>query len=285
MNSKDGLGSYGQVNQGDEMGVSLVAPSPEEVAKPASAVPMIEIMAPATLMEGYQLDTQVGDRVVTITIPPGGVEKGQKFSVPMSPTNAAATSTPKMTVPVGHWKDGLCDCCTYGMCHAHCCISWWCHALAAGQVISRLQLNWLGKTTNSHAEKASAFTTLFTISMTYFSVKIGLFLIIMSMMPEDPEEPPPDSIAPFAMMSDIVNYAYYLFSAVVIYNLRSYIRSKYAIPESESCPTGCEDGCMALFCSCCTAAQMMRHTTEYDTYRAECFSATGLPDHVPALIV
>ena len=65
----------------------------------------------------------------------------------------------------------------------------------------------------------------------------------------------------------------------------SHIRKKYAIPENESCPTGCEDGCMALFCGCCTAAQMMRHTTEYETYKDVCFSATGLPDHVPALIV
>ena len=64
-----------------------------------------------------------------------------------------------------------------------------------------------------------------------------------------------------------------------------FVRSKYAIPENDSCPTGCEDGCCAFWCPCLTVAQMMRHTTEYDTYRAECFSSSGLPDHVPALIV
>lgn len=66
---------------------------------------------------------------------------------------------------------------------------------------------------------------------------------------------------------------------------RTYVRSKYAIPENENCPTGCEDGIVAVFCPCLTTAQMMRHTTEYETYRAAWFSATGLPDHVPALIV
>ena len=93
---------------------------------------------------------------------------------------------------------------------------------------------------------------------------------------------------------DVGSLAGHTFSRFDSYNLAclpyyctnsSFVRKKYAIPESESCPTGCEDGCMALFCGCCSVAQMMRHTTEYETYRAECFSATGLPDHVPALIV
>lgn len=281
----DGLGSYGQVSQ-DELGASLTAPSAEEMSKPAAAVPMIEIVAPATLMEGYKLDTQVGDRIMTVTIPPGGVEKGQKFMVPMTPNAVGgAPAVKKSHVPVGHWKDGLCDCFQYGICHASVCISFWCHALAAGQVITRLQLNWLGKPTESQAEKAKAFPTLFSISMVYFGLKIFLFFIIVSMMPEDPDEPPPDSVQPFAMMSDMINYAYFFFSAIVIYNVRFHIRKKYAIPENEGCPTGCEDGCMALCCGCCTVAQMMRHTTEYETYKDTCFSSTGLPDHVPALIV
>jgi len=282
---EDSQGAYGQVAQ-MEMGASLTAPSVEEMAKPAAAVPMIEIVAPATLMEGYRLDTQVGDRVITVAIPPGGVEKGQKFSVPMSPDSASGSKgVQKSHVPVGHWKDGLCDCFRYGLFHASLCTSCWCHALAAGQVITRLQLNWLGKTTDSSAEKANAFPSLFTISMVYFSLKLLLFFIIMGMMPEDPDQPAPDAVQPYAMMSDIINYAYFFLSAVVIFNLRKFVRQKYAIPEGERCPTGCEDGCMAMFCGCCSVAQMMRHTSEYETYRAECFSASGLPDHVPALIV
>lgn len=186
---------------------------------------MIEIVAPATLMEGYRLDTQVGDQVMTIVVPPGGVEKGQTFSVPMiTPQGnrlaAAASGVQKMNIPVGHWKDGLCDCLRYGCCHASVCTSAWCHALAAGQVISRLQLNWLGKPTNSQSQKASAFTTLFTISMAYFSCKVLLFFIIMGMLPEDPSQKPPDSITVFGLMNDLVNYAYFFFSVYVIYNLR-----------------------------------------------------------------
>ena len=184
--------------------------------------PMIEIVAPATLMEGYRLDTQVGDRVMTIVIPPGGVEKGQKFSVPLpgQADNSLNGGVQKTNVPVGHWKDGMLDCCQYGCCHASVCTSCWCHALAAGQVISRLQLNWLGKPTNSQSEKASAFPTLFTISMVYFGMKGILFMIIMSLMPEEPNAQPPDSVAPFALMNDLVNYAYFFLSVYVIYNVR-----------------------------------------------------------------
>ena len=63
---------------------------------------MMEIVAPATLMEGYKLDTQVGDRVITVTIPPGGVEKGQKFMVPMpSGASGGQPAVQKSHVPVG----------------------------------------------------------------------------------------------------------------------------------------------------------------------------------------
>jgi hypothetical protein len=42
----------------------------EEVATVASvkAVPMIEVVAPATLPEGYAFEAQVGDRVFTVTV-------------------------------------------------------------------------------------------------------------------------------------------------------------------------------------------------------------------------
>ena len=65
---------------------------------------------------------------------------------------------------------------------------------------------------------------------------------------------------------------------------RAHVRSKYAIPESDSCPTGCEDMCCSLVCPCFTVGQLLRHTTDYDTYEAKCCSSTGLPKHVPAIV-
>jgi hypothetical protein len=186
--------------------------------------PMIEVVAPATLMEGYGLEAQVGNRIMIVTIPLGGVEKGQKFSVPvpMSTHDPTAGALPalKMTIPVGHWKDGLCDCCRYGICHSHCFISYWCCALGAGQVISRLQLNWLGKPTISQAQKSSAFSTLFTISMIYIGTTMFLWLLITSMMPESPEEEALAFVGPCIILYDGFKLGYYLLSVFVIYNLR-----------------------------------------------------------------
>jgi Cys-rich protein (TIGR01571 family) len=65
---------------------------------------------------------------------------------------------------------------------------------------------------------------------------------------------------------------------------RAHVRSKYAIPESEQCPRGCEDLCCSLVCPCFTAAQLLRHTTDYDTYDAKCCTETGLPAHAPAIV-
>ena len=28
-------------------------------------------------------------------------------------------------IPTGAWRDGLCDCCMFGPCHAMCCLSYW----------------------------------------------------------------------------------------------------------------------------------------------------------------
>jgi hypothetical protein len=98
----------------------------------ASAVAMVEVVAPASLPEGYQFQAQVaGGRTVTVTVPPGGIEQGQKFSVPLGPSGpsplASATSQGTIHIPVGHWRDGLFDCFNYGACHPHCWTSACCH--------------------------------------------------------------------------------------------------------------------------------------------------------------
>ena len=45
-----------------------VLPGEDAMTAAVEAVPMIEIMAPATLSEGYTFDCQVGDHVLTVTV-------------------------------------------------------------------------------------------------------------------------------------------------------------------------------------------------------------------------
>lgn len=138
---------------------------------------MLELVAPATLVEGYELEVEVGDKVVAVAIPVGGVEKGQKFAVPMDTTTADGLVKKKMkksTIPIGAWKDGLCDCCTYGPCHATLWTAWFCPLLAAGQLATRLQLNFLGFPTREESAQKSAFRTLLWITVGYWICSYGL---------------------------------------------------------------------------------------------------------------
>ena len=82
----------------------------------------MEVIAPANLQEGYEFEAQVGSQSFTVAVPLGGVEMGQKFLVPFQAQNVRPTTN----VPVGAWKDSILDCCSYGPCHNHFCISSWC---------------------------------------------------------------------------------------------------------------------------------------------------------------
>jgi len=81
---------------------------------------MIQVRAPATIPEGYKLDVQVHQKTFTVTIPPGGVQEGQTFQVPLpGGTNVDITEVAiaHLSVPTGNWRDGVCDCCVQGICH------------------------------------------------------------------------------------------------------------------------------------------------------------------------
>lgn len=69
-----------------------------------------------------------------------------------------------------------------------------------------------------------------------------------------------------------------LFCLHLIIRTRQSIRKAYEIPEGQL--EGCEDLLVSVWCSCCTIGQMMRHTADYDTFRALWLSDTGLPSHI-----
>ena len=46
----------------------VAEPVPTVATVKATALPMIEVVAPATLSEGYTFEAEVGDRVITVTV-------------------------------------------------------------------------------------------------------------------------------------------------------------------------------------------------------------------------
>jgi hypothetical protein len=138
--------SYAKVTQNDSDGAATAASYggdmplltiPEQGAMltmtpVVASAPTVQVEAPADLPEGYEFQATLGSggqqRMIKVTVPPGGVEKGQFFSVPLSSPNAhfdvdsftSGSNSNIISIPVGHWRDGLFEFYKYGICHPHC---------------------------------------------------------------------------------------------------------------------------------------------------------------------
>lgn len=285
-----------------EEGIIAVAeavPTPTAASMTAAAVPMIQVVAPATLPEGYTFEADIGGRVIVVTVPVGGIEEGQTFTVPAKVLTATKTSQ----VPVGAWRDSLCNCCAYGCCHPQLCLTCWCAPCALGQVMQRMHLSWYGRETGP----ASASVTCRTVAILFAAYLACdyIFALFESILlpsentsssssssnaydpyhtntnnPQGGDVPPAFYV--FYFLRGTMHFAFWLYMLIAVTNTRRYIRNKYAIPE-QSCH-GMEDCCCAFWCQCCNIAQMARHTADYDTYSAKCCSDTGLPPTAPAIV-
>lgn len=279
----------------------------------ATTVPLVQVVAPATLPEGYEFEAQVGSSVIKVKVPPGGVEEGQKFEIPFETQHFTAAAGPN--VPVGHWRDGLFDIFRYGLCHPHCWTGCFCHLckcwtrpnydtillsgreisqirfprhtiVAAGQVIRRLQLTWYGRP-GSVGQVAIAFRVIFTVVAVYFAIYVSLIFVLVFLdpntytPPDAPIVPPPPGSLYWkvAVVRDIFHWIYWIATTIVLTNLRHFVRHKYAIPAHEA-----EDCCCSCWCPCFVSAQLLRHTTDYDVYPATCCTETGIPAHVPSIV-
>jgi Cys-rich protein (TIGR01571 family) len=198
----------------------------------------------------------------------------------------SSSAVARTSIPVGQWRDGLWDIFRYGYCHCSAMNACCCVPIAAGQVITRLQLTILGRPGTISAT-TGVFRILWIVCLLVWTSRV-LLLIIIALL--DPNVNSVEWIEPsttyyvFCGLDDILAYGYMAWTVLLLRNLRSQVRSQYAIPESDQCPTGCEDTCCSLVCPCFVAAQMMRHTADYDTYGGRCCTATGLPAHAPSIV-
>jgi hypothetical protein len=113
----------------------LMVPEPQAMmAAVATSTPTVQVTSPADLPEGYEFQATVGSgasggqqqRMIKVTVPPGGVEKGQVFSVPLPNESFDAVMGYSISIPVGHWRSGLFEFYKYGICHPHCWTSCCC---------------------------------------------------------------------------------------------------------------------------------------------------------------
>lgn len=283
------------------MSYSAVA-TPVKVAMAASSnQQMVDVVAPATLAEGYQFQAISNGMPFTVTVPLGGVKEGQTFSVPFSPMDqkvVMAESTPMVggiadggddldAMPHGTWKDGLCDCFRFGICHPSLCNAIFCPLVLAGQVLTRFHRNWLSNPDESTYKKTTKIMLAITIAYYILSAILspqqeqeievtpsGDFVVV------DVGDPPP---LWKVVLYHILGATFALFTFYTIIRVRRAVREKYRIPETNC--VGLEDCCCAVWCGCCTVAQVARHTANYEQRRAICCSDTGLPKPTPVLVV
>lgn len=204
--------------------------------------------------------------------------------------------TPLLEVPSGNadnagegrWKDGLCSCFRFGLCHTSllsaCCIP----QLLMAQVLNRVSLDYLGRPiTNTSAEsKTRTFRIILGILIAYF-----VFYLLLACPPAMVEMKDNDiddanmDLGEVASITDtcpawqrglnqLVSCAMFVYTVVVMTRLRKTVRNRYHIPTNYD--TNMEDCCYATWCGCCTVSQLARQTADYDVFAAHCCSTNGL---------
>jgi len=264
---------------------TLITPVDNTITSVSTAVPSIEVVSPATLPEGYKFDAQMGETTLTVTVPKGGVEEGQKFSVPFPQGSTSVDESllhHRINVPVGQWKDGFFSCFRNGLCHAMLCNSFFCPLVANAQIMTRLQLNWNTKPGNQ-METQRTFPIILYIVISFFILDRILIYSELALLSSAGYGELTAGSMILACIRNIIELIYLVYQVYTIMQTRKFLRSKYAIP-SVYCSENTEDFCCALCCSCLTVAQMGRHTTDYDTYHSTCCTKTGLPEHISAII-
>mmetsp|Transcript_17379 Transcript_17379/g.42223 ORF Transcript_17379/g.42223 Transcript_17379/m.42223 type:complete len:249 (-) Transcript_17379:1579-2325(-) len=238
-------------------------------------LPLVVVKAPATLPAGYTFEALINDdpaRPFICEVPAGGVEEGELFRTPL-PSSAA--SSPRLVAPVGKWKDGLFDCFSLGVCHPSLCCAFFCSKISMAQIMTRMSLTWLGEPAGQKIATQNTFKVVVLLFVSYMIYSTSLEIASLDYNPSTV----PIEILVLKIVGSVLFGVWSLYS---LCKMRQSVRMQYQIPE-ERC-VGCEDLCCSFFCTCCTLAQMARHTGEYETYPAVCCSTTGHPPDTPLTV-
>mmetsp|Transcript_5288 Transcript_5288/g.10334 ORF Transcript_5288/g.10334 Transcript_5288/m.10334 type:complete len:344 (+) Transcript_5288:164-1195(+) len=220
---------------------SSTAPS----APPPPSPTNVQVIAPATLQAGYTFDAMYDGVTFTVTVPEGGVVKGQRFIVPFVPPagqdavpRATAVGEPissansgggggGSTIPTGVWRDSLCDCLRFGPCHPHFLNAWFCRLVLMGQILTRMKMTWLGFRTRGNPDDRrwkSTFSIMVKLTIAYYVLDILT-------SPADPETGDDDVNV---TLNSVIGSAMFFYTTYVLIQLRATLRHVYSIPE-ESC--------------------------------------------------
>lgn len=143
--------------------------------------------------------------------------------------------------------------------------------IALHQILSRVQMDGTGYRIVTIKSRTRV---LFVVWLVFLLILIHVIYVAFFIVGSPDEESILIATIPLIGMDCFL----LLYGVYMVAKTRRQVRSEYDIPELRC--KGYEDCCMAVFCTCCTIAQMGRHTADYETYRAYCCSDTGLANHI-----
>lgn len=164
--------------------------------------------------------------------------------------------------PIGRWRTTLCSCCDV-MTQSTFWMGLCCAPVLIAQLLTRLGLSWNGRSGVSDQEKSLSFNRIVIATM----IALAVWKIPVA--------------------GDLVLLVFYLVIVVHIgAQVRHHMRQKYKIPPT--LPTRCghrmEDGCCMVFCGCCSAIQMARHTHDDKEFPGHGCTTTGLEVDAPQIV-
>ncbi len=195
------------------------------------------------------------------------MEEGETFLTPVPNVPGVR----RIQAPTGHWKDGIFSCCAYGVFHPHIWCAFFCSKIAMAQVMTRMNLTWLGQP-GPRAATQNTFRVIVILLLSYVVYSTTLEVVSLDYRPN----PSPWYIM---LLKSVGSILWIIWTTYSLCRTRQSVREQYSIPEQRC--VGYEDVCCAFFCTCCTLAQMARHTGEYEKYPGRCCTSTGLPSHAP----
>lgn len=243
----------------------------------------ITVSAPTNLPGGYEMNVDSDGTHWTVQVPEGGVKVGETFRAlvlrkgPLAKAELISESMAEygssFDIPTGKWRDGICDCCTYGACHAQCWLAGCCSLLALGQLMTRLNLTPLGKPASSRLRgyTSPCYVMTFLVAIYWFCFVVPYYATLI----KDPSTKP-------SLWYNVVVISFLVFFFVAHTRTRNLLRRKYKIGNSYGCLGDC---CCAYWCSPCSVCQMASHTADYrNRHKARCCTETGLDEDVEPLV-
>lgn len=228
---------------------------------PVEGEGLIEVIAPSTLSEGYDLVVEQNGKTFMVTVPSGGVTEGQTFQAVPRPVPKATTidvpsgdgvgdgvSDDRIEAPKGEWRSSCMESFLNYCCTAVCFVAFCFPGLVIGQVMTRLGLDIEFKFIGLPRPLGSGITPFGFIGL----------LVIVSLF------------VPGVNVICLIVFVYWGTK------LRGYMRDKYEIPGD--CITDC---LCVYFCSFCSVIQMSSHTHDLHEHKSDFCSDTGLKPGAP----